>query len=279
MAAPVVNEFEHLQAVYRRSINKIVRDEFKDINDAEDANLGKGSGVSKASLKHACIHKDNDTAAMTQMRTDLFYFVLRKAQDLQPRIYGIPVDSFHEQVHFKPQIQLFFSEDWKDKPDTRSLARSEITFRLMDESIKTLTDAEIRKYARKIKEIFATPPVSFKRGKTKVNYFDRPNGYQTYVLTNNKAEGKRIFEKVLQIQGHELNEYLLSNSNREKEPTVTKTKPATPKKIIGRDVKEFNYRPVATVHFRHATLKLHGLTDDIVLVDLTGKYWDALEPI
>jgi predicted dinucleotide-binding enzyme len=59
------SEFEHLQDLIRLEHNKVVRAYFKNQADNDIS-------TPKAGLKHACLIKDDDSAAMTQMRQWLF---------------------------------------------------------------------------------------------------------------------------------------------------------------------------------------------------------------
>ncbi|MBN3959253.1 hypothetical protein [Nostoc sp. NMS8] len=91
------SEFEHLQDLVRLEHNKAVKAYFK---NQEDDDIS----TPKASLKHACLIKDEDTAAMTQMRLWLFEITIGHAQSLQTPIYGIPVQELQRESKFRPQI-------------------------------------------------------------------------------------------------------------------------------------------------------------------------------
>lgn len=264
------SEFEHLQGVYRKTINQIVREEF---SDQSWVDTNPDITTSRGSLRWACTHKDDDSAAMTQMRTDLFYMILRKASDLHPPMYTIPVDSYHESVKFKPQVTLFFREDQEDVEDSFTQVRSEISFRLMNESADTLTRSEATQLGNKIKQLFgANNGFRWKRGRLKVSYRDVSKGYQFILTIWDEAEAKRVIEQVLDIRGDTPDWGNLSISKSER---VFSTVPQT-KVVLGRTTRLRRDRPIATVRFRWAELKMWELANPVILCDLTGYWRNAL---
>lgn len=260
------SEWEHLQNLVLRDHNKAVKEFFK--NEPDD-----DLTTSKSSLKHACIIKDDDTTAMTQMRMWLFEITIRHAQSIQAPIYGIPTTSFHDSVAFLPQVRLFFREDGDDVEEDYSPVTSEITFRLMGETPQTMTEVKANRLGEKIKDIFAANKgYRLKRGRTKMTYLDKEKGYDFRLLVWDKLEGKQLITNVLDIQRHKPNWDNLSVIEREK------TYPIIPSKetIFGKSRRKPRERPVAYVRFRWAELKLHGLVKDIILCDMTGYWRNAL---
>jgi hypothetical protein len=263
------NEFEFLQSIIRKWQNRIVKEEFADLGGDE---FDPDISISKQALRHACTHKDTDTAEMMQMRNDLFYIIYRKAQDLQQPVYGIPVNDLQERVRFKPQIMLFFQEKLSDIEPGYSPLRGEITFRLMNEESETITRAEVERLANKIKSLFAgSTPFVWRRGKEMFPYNDWSKGYRLQLRCRNETEAKRIIEQVLDIQGHTPQwKYLGINTNAE----PVQAYPTVPgyTTILGERVRLPRKRPIGEVIFQYAVLHLHGKANPICLVDRSGIF-------
>ena len=85
------SEFEHLQSVVRRVHNRAVKQFFKNQTDNDIS-------TPKASLKHACLIKDNDSQPVMMQRQWLFEVTAGHAQSLAPEMYGIPVAEYQREV-------------------------------------------------------------------------------------------------------------------------------------------------------------------------------------
>lgn len=182
------NEFEHLQSTILKVHNRIVRDEFNDIT-GDDLDLA----VPRSSLRWACLLKDNDTADMMIQRFLLFYFSLRKAQDLQQPFYGIPLDDLQASRKFKPQITLYFKEDDNDVEEDFRPMWGEISFRLMSESSTTITKSELTNLANKIKTEFgASNGYVWKKGRKLYSYTEKEKGYQLQLLCRDETTAKEL---------------------------------------------------------------------------------------
>jgi hypothetical protein len=260
------NEFENLQMVYRNTINRIVREEFDDVQDDANPDITTPRGA----LKNACLHKDNDSASMTQMRTDLFYLILGGINIKALEFYGTPITTFHQSVEFLPQIVMHFREKTAEAATNhRYPLRAQVGFRVMDEN---LTKAEALVKAKRIKDLFAVPIFRFRMGHVKVSYLDKKLGYQFILTVYDEAEARRVIEQVLDINGHVPNWENLSNSESGKNFNLRRTK-----QILGQTVEMPKRRQIGYVHFNRAELKIHGLVRDVILVDTTGKFPDALQ--
>lgn len=263
-------EFEHLQDTYRKTINEIVREEFSDTG-WDDAN--PDISTARSSLRWACTHKDSDSGVMTQMRTDLFYMVLRKASDLHPPIYSIPSIDFQETVRFLPQVTLHFTQDMDSVPDDQTPVRAEISYRLMKESSATMTEAKAKALGNEIKNAFAVSGgYRWRKGHYKVNYIDQSRGYFMKLLAYSEAEGKEVIQKVLSLNEHTLDNDYLSVSETKRNLTAT---PGL-QLVYGKQRRKPRDRPIAYVRFRAALMNLHGLPEPVVLCDRTGFYKRAL---
>jgi hypothetical protein len=264
---------EHLQDVVMLTQNKIVRAEFNDVGDDDWVH---DITTPRASLRVACTHVDADSVDMTLIRLWLFYGVLRKAKDFHPDIYGIPATSFQETNKMHPQVHLYFEEKSTEVERGYSPLRSQVSFRLMNETTDTLTKADATTLANKIKTLFhAGSPFFWKRGKELASYIDQEKGYYFQLLVFSQAEAKKVIEQVLDIRGHSPNWKLL-NIKQNSEPAVTYPTIPVTKVIMGKSTKQPRRRPVGTVRFTSAVLVLHGKPSPIVLYDPTGLYTGSL---
>lgn len=256
--------WEHLQSTLIFTYNREVFQEFRDINSgAEEDDIN----TPRASLRTACMIRDDDSAVMCAIRMMLFYFSLRKAQDLQTPIYGIPTPSFQEARKFKPQVQLSFQEDHRDIEPGYTPVTGEISFRLMSESSQTLTESEARVIANKVKTLFGGQSAFvWRKGKVMCSYTDRAKGYQLQLLCRDKSEGKRVIEQVLDIQNHSPDWKFLNVS--ENENAVGRYPTIPPREtVLGRSRRMPRSRPIADVRFQYAVMHVHGISNPVVLYD------------
>ena len=262
---PEFNEVEHLQATIRRYVNRQIREDFQDLGGD---NWEPETGTTRGAMRHALTHKDTDPLPVTLSRMFLYYFTYGKAQALQAPIYGIPATQFQESIKFHPQVRLLFIEDYSLVEDGYEPVKAEITFRLMDETEKTITPGKAQTLANKIKSLFATGKgFTWKKGHEKWLYYDQSKGYQLSLLAWNETEAKKIIEQVLDVQGHTPDwQQYLSKSTRER---PFSTVPGT-HQVYGKNRRKPRDRPVAFVRFRLAEMKVWGMPHAVTLVDKTG---------
>ena len=84
------NDFEHLQSVIRKVHNKEVREAFSDLGGDEWL---PNINTPRASLRQACTIYDSDSALIMLLKQNLYFLTLRKAQDYQAPIVGMPKGS------------------------------------------------------------------------------------------------------------------------------------------------------------------------------------------
>lgn len=261
---------EHLQDTIRLLQNRIVKEEFSDVEHDDDIK------APRSSLKLACLHRDDDSLIMTKLRNDLFYIILRKAQDLQAPIYGTPITEFDRIFLYQPQIALFFNQNSNSVGEGHRRVEGEISFRLMHKTSSTLTHSDLETLAHRIKTNFATSPTfAWHKGKTTARYEDLERGYKLTLFVVNEAEAKRVIEQVLDIQSHTPNWEHLSLTNADN-PSEKYPNSPTSVTILGKSRRKPRKRPVETVHFRRASLLVHGLPSPITLVDTTGRRKNAV---
>lgn len=259
---PEFNNTEHFQSVCRRYLNKEIREAFKDLGGD---NWEPEITTTRGSMRHALTHQDNDTIQMTMGRMFLYYFTFGKAQALQTPVYGLPINSYQEEsVSFRPQILLYFDQNQTDVEKEQHRVRGEITYRLVNETSQSITEADLKTRANKIKQLFATPNLFvWHKGKVTCRYEDNANGYKLTLFVTNEAEGKRIIEQVLDIENKSPNWENLSITEKQANfPNVPSTET-----IYGKSRKGIRRRPVEQVRFRYAVAHIYGLSKPIELVN------------
>lgn len=267
--------WEQLQDVLQWTHNRRVVEEFRDTtpNDEEwEANLN----TPRARLRWAATIKEDDSAILVLTRLWLFYVIMGRASAMQVPIYGIPVPGFNEARKYQPQIQLYFLEDYQDVAEHYSPVSAQITFRLMNQTNETLSEAELNAYALRIRTAFATGNgFVWRKGKVMASYTDRRKGYQLQLLVRTEAEARRLIEQVLDIQQHTPDWSNLNISQNQNEGGRYPVIPPT-EFILGRSRRMPRSRPIADVRFQHAVLHLYGLPNPVVLVDRSRTYRDAM---
>lgn len=259
---PDFDEWEHLQNLVRLEHNKAVQAYFKNQPDNDIS-------TDKRSLKHACLIKDSDTSTMTMMRLWLFEVTCGHAQALQRPVYGIPVAEFQTDRKFKPQIKLYFTEPYDQEIHGEGLpqAEGEITFRLMHSSSESISRSDAERLARRIKQLFATPPFTWEKGWYKATYTDEARGYNLRLLVKSKAEGQRVIRHVLEIQEHPFESEYFQYIEHER------TYPLNPgtHRVYGRTVKKPVRRRRVDVKFKNAQLFIWGMPNPVNLVNVGGQ--------
>lgn len=262
---PLPSDFtpwEHLQNVVLTSYNRDVRRAFR---DAPDDNLENP----RSSLKLACLARDDDSAIMTAIRMNLFYFTLRRARDLQATMVGIPKSTFDQSVVYHPQIRFYFSQPREtvkqgDLPDD-----GEFSFRLMNVTEATINESLARKYAVKIKSLFVSggKGIEWHKGSTEYSYHDKELGYRLGLNCIGKGEAQEMITRILQVQSHkpEWEKLTVHDPGKRSENTAKR------KLVYGKQVKQPRFRPETKIRFRYAELIIRSLNKPITLVDLTGR--------
>ncbi len=265
---------EHLQDLISNVQNKIVRTEFSDVGDD---NWERDISTPRGSLRVACTHQEADSLAMCQLRLDLFYLVLRKAKDFHPNIYGIPSTDFQEVMKFFPQVQLYFEESFSETDSGYTQLRSQVSFRLTNETSQTFTIGEAINLANRIKSLFNAGGVPFfyKKGKELATYTDQSKGYYFQVYAFDETNAKKVIEQVLDIRSNSPDWKLLKVSKNAEASQAYPTIPPT-KQILGKSVRQPRERPVGTVKFVAAVVHLYGSPESLVLYDPDKRYATSL---
>lgn len=263
------NEWEHLQNTIRRAHNKSVRDFFR---TTEDNNIG----TTKGAAKHACLMKDSDTVPMTNLRMWLFWVVCRKMRDNFEPYLGVRHSNDDYSVKYKPHVTCFFLEDPEDVDPEYRPVEGQLSVRLIEETSKTLTKANLETLASKINTQFGQGNgFVWQKGKELYTYVDKPLGHRHKVLAKNKLDAEEIIKKLLAITQDTYQAKLLRLNKAEAETEAFPSNPGT-QIILGETYKEPRTRPVVKVRFLYAQIKIHGLPKPIILVDKSGYYMDAI---
>lgn len=259
---PEFNETEHFQSVCRRNLNDEIRKAFQDLGGD---NWDPEVRTTRGAMRHALTHKDNDTMQMTLGRMFLYYFTYGGARALQTPVYGIPTTTYQElSLKYRPQITLYFDQSRREVTENLSRVTGEISWRLMNETSESITEAELRLRANKIKNLFVTPNLFvWHKGKIICKYTDLQNGYKLRLLVINETEGRRIIEQVLDVENKTPDwENLVVSESRASFPNNP-----TPQRIYGKQRRPPRRRPVENVKFRHATADIWGIPKPVALVD------------
>lgn len=255
------SEWELLQSVFETGHSKAVNAFFKNTPDYDFTN-------NRSKLKEACKIKNSDSAIIVLLRLWLFDITLQRSQALQTPIYGIPVQEFQRNVKFKPQVKLFFKEDFdKDIHDANSvLSEGEITFRLMDKSSDTISRKDAERLAKRIKDVLTKPVFVWSKGWYKCTYLDKNLGYDFRLLVKSKIEGERICKEILKIQNHSFEDDNFQFIDHKRTYPIN---PGT-HRVYGRTVKKYRQRPRVDVRFKYAQLLIHGRQNAVNLVAHAG---------
>lgn len=263
----------HVKSTIIKTFNQEVKRFFRDL---EPDTLDPDITVSRQSMYVACLVKNNDSMIVVVTKMLLFYIILRQAQDLAPAICGIILPTVEQSRKFKPQVTLYFRESLADVADGENPNEGEISFRLMDYESTTITKAKITQLANKIKLNFGgTTRYRWDKGKKMYSYTDKAKGYQLQILSTTEGKAWNLAQKVVDIQGHTADttkfKQNLSGLTTSDENELY---PYTPSNItiLGEVKKEPKRRPICTVIFQYATLKLWAKGKPIILYDTTGRY-------
>lgn len=187
-------------------------------------------------------------------------------------IYGHNPEDAETSRKFKPDVVLLFSEKRdKNTPKGKRLLTGRTSFRIMNKTSETITEADIQTLAMKIKTKFGTPAYKWNKAEKRYSYTDWDKGYQLSLLVPSEAEARRIVEQVLDLQSHSPDWKLLQRCS---EPVIPRSTTRGERRVIlGQTVEQPVRGKAGVVEFQKALLYLDGLKGKpIVLVDLTGKH-------
>lgn len=166
----------------------------------------------------------------------------------------------------QPQIRLFFKGENK--------AEAETSFRIMtktDDSkipLPLIDKSDLRKYAEKIKQEFATPNLFvWQKGKEAFSYKHRWHGFDgQWWLSRNEAMGRALLIKLLAIQELEIDNSKTRVSKATDENLAFPFNPP-PVTVLGEVTPQDTERPLVDVSFYRAEIKLAKMRSPIPLVE------------
>lgn len=236
---------------------------FKDVH-------ATSTDVGRRAIRDFCLIGAKDSRTTANSKIQYFRDQVQKVH-LKPEIYGIPVANYkQETVEGYPQVIIHFRESATDaRTNDRYPIRAQVGYRLKDDS---LSQSQVDSLATKVKSKFGgATPFKFKKGTTKFSYKDKKKGYEFILAADTETEAKSVVTAVLSLNGDTPDWDILTASKSGRTWTTKKTKT-----VLGKTVELPNQRPIGWVHFTHAELKIPELERDIVLVDQTGRFKNAL---
>jgi hypothetical protein len=146
----------------------------------------------------------------------------------------------------------------------------------MNETSETITKGELNRIGEQIKTIFgANGGYIWQKGKELYTYADWDKGYQMQILARSVSQAQDLVSKILSLQGHTPQWRFLTKTENFEELNRYPETPTT-KVILGETVTMPKLRPYAEVRFQYADVRVHKLTEPLVLYDRTNKKVGAL---
>jgi hypothetical protein len=262
---------EHLQDLFRRYMNRQVRDFFIDLGGE---NWEPEISTPRGALRIGCTHLDSDSLSMTLLRWELFQHV--RSLKFQQPFYGIPVADYHQNYRFQPQVQLYFQEDEGDVEPGYAPVTGQISLRLMDHTNSTINPGVAQTIANRINTEFATGGgYIWRKGKDMVSYYDKERGYRFRILCRTLGDGRELITKLLDVN-NDVPDWSNSNHSENQEPAQAFPTIPDLEFVYGESIRMPRRRPVANCRFQYAVLNIYGRQNPIPLVDRSGIWPNAL---
>ncbi|WGV23700.1 hypothetical protein [Halotia branconii] len=256
--------WEHLQGQYITEFNRRVRQYFSDHNDNWQPNVAD----KRSSMRVACTMLDTDNHAMMALRMSFFFDLLGYSKkDLI--VYHGSRENIDPPVEGHPKVLLYFSQDMESIPKGYDKVDAEISFRIMNETQATFTEAKAKALGVKIKQQFIQngQGIVFTKGKDIYSYVDKLNGYRMRVYCTTETDAIDVVRRALECQNFTYNK----NNLTKHEPKKTSDPKPGNHLVYGKQRPKKRYRPIANVRFRYATCEVPGMNKEVVLYDTTNK--------
>lgn len=247
---PLPNNFsraEQLQDCVKRTLNPEIGEWFREVTE-DDLSTPRGQ------LRVACTHHESDTMEMTLCRMLMFYDVVGAF----PHQSGyIMPDRQVFQMEGNPQVIILFAETEKSRKARKAPRRDTMrcSFRLLKEDFASAADeTKIDQLERKLRLAFQ-PNWSHQTGQINYTYVDKAHGFQLRIPAYRESDARELTRKLIDCS--------LDNSIAWKEAAfseASKKKPGkpTPKRVLGKSVKQNERRPTAVMKLRQADLFIPG---------------------
>jgi hypothetical protein len=231
------------------------------------------TNATRLSLRDECLIQARDSYTDAMTRIKLFRDQVQKTH-LRPDVYGIPIPDRDAEVVYKPQVTLNFIQDKDAVPNNYQPITAQISFRLMDETYKTISNSNIKTLANKIKIELATGEgYRWTKGKILCLYQDKEKGYDFQVYAATENEGEQVIKKIISIQNHSFETDFFRHSTPKRNSDNT---PST-ELILDETRRKPRWRPTGYVRFAWADLAVWNVKEPITLVDLTGLKRNPME--
>lgn len=218
---------------------------------------------------------DSRTTAMSKIQ---FFREQVQKVHLKPAVIGLEKHHFDEHVSvvYRPMVILFFRQELRTGDSDYPTITARISFRLMNETNASLTDANVKALATQIKNELAVPRgYTFEKGKYLCKYIDKENGYDLQLYTVSDTEGEQVARKIVGIRNHTFLEERFAVTAPRRDPVNTTANTT----ILGISYKKPRWRPRGTVRFMYAELMLHTRPEPIILVDRSGLRANPIERV
>lgn len=176
-----------------------------------------------------------------------------------------------------PKVTLYFAENkYKAqekiaKDSEYTPAAAEISFRLMNKTAQTITQADLVALGKAVRSKFVKPLFILHKGQKIVSYYDKSKGCKMRLYVKDEAEGARLIEQALDIikQSPDWTKSNLSSpvKQQNKAQALDIERPI----ILGKKRKIVR-RPTVDVEFQHARIMIPGLRKAIYLIDMRARH-------
>ncbi|NEQ64957.1 MAG: hypothetical protein F6K21_05545 [Symploca sp. SIO2D2] len=154
-------------------------------------------------------------------------------------------DASNESVENRPKITLYFKKHNSRKNKSYQL---ELSYRLMDKTLSTITLSEAKSIGNKIRQLMTGFEV--KKGQGVARYHNLAQGFKgSWFFARSEQEAVRVYEKILDLQGKSLDKTKLTY-------TFKVALPVNEKQLILGETQEEDSRPSVTVTFYDAVMFL-----------------------
>lgn len=236
--------------------NKQVREWFKDADENE----------TRLTLRDLCLIESKDSIAIAQQKIRFFREEVQKTH-LKPTVVGQPKYVVDADIKYHPQIVIYFAQDKASVPEKEDAVTARVSFRLINETSESLTNAELNSWANKIHtRFFGATPYRFRKGKVIAWYTKPEDGFHLQVYGYSKQDGRAVVEDVVGFAGKTFSAKHLKYSDPERSNTETPEK----MRILGELRDEPKWRPNAYVTAAYAYATIWNDNNIRMLVDNTG---------
>lgn len=259
----VSKQWQLMRSWLRKTYNKEVHELFKDYPDIDPDNAS-----SRSTTKAVCLIGAKDSQGIAQQKQQNFDRLRERA--------GLKLENSHdydylieESLRSKPQVQLWFKEKKSSAyQDNRNWAKAaRFSFRIKED---WRLPGDARPTALKIKNHLVNPLFHFTSGSKCASYMDKKKGYKFILYIPSEAEAKKVIGKVFDIMGDTPDWKQLRISDFVESPTTTTVK------VLGKTVRQFPLNKSTEVYFRYAIAKIDPYPRAFPLVDVSGKYVNAI---